>query len=992
MPRRSLLSTAERESLLALPDTDEQIIRHYTFNENDLSLISQRRGDHNRLGFAVQLCYLRYPSFALPTDADPPAPLLAFVGRQLHIEPGIWPQYSSRPETRREHLAELQAWLNLTPFAIADYRRFVHQLAEVAQQTDRGIVLATTLIGWLRQQRIILPPVDVIERVCSEALTRGTRQLYEELTSSLSEQHRQALDGLLAPREGAKESALIWLRQAPGPPNPKHMTAHLERLKTVRALGMPDGLEHVIHQNRLLKLAREGGQMTAQHLRDLEPIRRYATLVAVVLDTQATLIDEIIDQHDRFLGTLFSKAKRNHSERFQQSGKAINDKVRLYSRIGRALLDAKRSGSDPFAAIEAIIPWEVFSVSIREAEKLAQSEDFDYLSLVGDGFNLLRRYTPTLLEMLTMKAAPAARELLAGVDLLKGMNERQARKVPDNAPTSFVRKRWESLVRTPGGLDRRFYELCVLSELKNSLRSGDIWVQGSRQFKDFEEYLLPVARFTAQREQKELGLPVEIDGEQFLEDRLSLLDRELATVERLAAAGELPDAAITSSGRLKISPLDNAVPDEAEALMQQASSLLPHLKITELLLEVDSWTGFTRHFSHLKSGAAAQDQQLLLTTILADAINLGLSKMAESCPGTTYAKLTWLQAWHIRDETYSAALSELINAQLRQPFAAYWGDGATSSSDGQNFKAGGRGQYAGQVNLKYGQEPGVQFYTHISDQYAPFHTKVINTTVRDATYVLDGLLYHESDLRIEEHYTDTAGFTDHVFGLMHLLGFRFAPRIRDLADKRLYIRSDAKQCPTLANLIGGTLNVKHIRAHWEEILRLATSIKQGNVTASLMLRKLGSYPRQNGLAVALRELGRIERTLFTLDWMQNVELRRRVQIGLNKGEAKNALARAVFLNRLGELRDRSFENQRYRASGLNLVTAAIVLWNTVYLGRAVQALRNSGKAVDETLLPHLSPLGWEHINLTGDYIWQPSKQVEPGKFRPLRPIRVLGQP
>ena len=287
--------------------------------------------------------------------------------------------------------------------------------------------------------------------------------------------------------------------------------------------------------------------------------------------------------------------------------------------------------------------------------------------------------------------------------------------------------------------------------------------------------------------------------------------------------------------------------------------------------------------------------------------------------GTTYAKLTWLQTWHIRDETYSAALAELTNAQLKHPFASCWGDGTTSSSDGQNFKVGGRGRFAGQVNLKYGQEPGMQFYTHISDQYSPFHIKVINATVRDSTHVLDGLLYHESDLRIEEHYTDTAGFTDHVFALMQLLGFRFAPRIRDLADKRLYIHGDVKQFPTLSNMIGGNINTKLIRTHWDEILRLAASIQQGTVTASLMLRKLGSYPRQNGLAMALRELGRIERTLFALDWMQNVELRRRVQIGLNKGEAKNALARAVFLNRLGEIRDRNFDSQRYRASGLNLV-------------------------------------------------------------------------
>jgi TnpA family transposase len=352
----------------------------------------------------------------------------------------------------------------------------------------------------------------------------------------------------------------------------------------------------------------------------------------------------------------------------------------------------------------------------------------------------------------------------------------------------------------------------------------------------------------------------------------------------------------------------------------------------------------------------------------------------------TYAKLTWMQAWHIRDETYAAALAELVNAQFRQPFAAYWGDGTTSSSDGQNFRAGGRGQAGGQVNLKYGQEPGVQFYTHISDQYAPFHTKVINATVRDATHVLDGLLYHESDLRIDEHYTDTAGFTDHLFALMHLLGFRFAPRIRDLADKRLYIYGDARAYPTLASLIGGTVNLKHIRAHWDDILRLAVSIKRGTVSASLMLRKLGSYPRQNGLAVALRELGRIERTLFALDWMQNVELRRRVHSGLNKGEARNALARAVFLNRLGEIRDRRFDNQRYRASGLNLVVAAIILWNTVYLERTIQALREAGKNVDESLLPHLSPLGWEHINLTGDYIWRQNRDVEQGKFRSLRSL------
>jgi TnpA family transposase len=264
---------------------------------------------------------------------------------------------------------------------------------------------------------------------------------------------------------------------------------------------------------------------------------------------------------------------------------------------------------------------------------------------------------------------------------------------------------------------------------------------------------------------------------------------------------------------------------------------------------------------------------------------------------------------------------------------------------------------------------------------------VINATVRDATHVLDGLLYHESDLRIDEHYTDTAGFTDHVFALCQLLGFRFAPRIRDLADKRLYVPGKSSQWPALGPMIGGSINTKIIEQQLDEVLRLAASIQQGTVTASLILRKLGSYPRQNSLALALREIGRIERTLFMLAWLEDPALRRRVTAGLNKGEARNAIARAVFFNRLGEIRDRSFENQRHRASGLNLVVAAITLWNTVYLGRATEQVAKL-RRFEPAHIQHVSPMGWEHINLTGDYTWHTNKRVAKGGYRPLRNPRA----
>lgn len=358
-----------------------------------------------------------------------------------------------------------------------------------------------------------------------------------------------------------------------------------------------------------------------------------------------------------------------------------------------------------------------------------------------------------------------------------------------------------------------------------------------------------------------------------------------------------------------------------------------------------------------------------MTAVLADGINLGLARMAESCRGVTAGRLAWAHDWHVSEDTYAAALARIIDIHRAMPLAVIWGDGSTSSSDGQFFKAGGRGEAIGDINAHHGNEPGVSFYTHISDQYGPFYTKVIAASASEAPHVLDGLLYHQTGLQPSEHYTDTGGATDHVFGLCHLLGFRFAPRIRDLKDRRLYLPPGMKAPDILAPLVGGTIDVNHLSLNWEPLIRLAVSIRSGTVTASAALRKLSAYPRQNGLAVALRDLGRLERTLFTLDWLHDPSLRRRTGAGLNKGEARHALARAVCFNRLGEMRDRSFENQAYRASGVNLLVAAIILWNTRYLELAYDELTQRGMTVTPELMKHVAPLGWEHISLTGDYSW-----------------------
>lgn len=253
----------------------------------------------------------------------------------------------------------------------------------------------------------------------------------------------------------------------------------------------------------------KAARLLVYQLEEYETDRRHATLVAILLDTAATLTDEILNLHDRLTGSFFTKAKHKYEKRFAGDGKAVNDKVRLYAKVGAALIAAKEAGEDPFRAIEVIVPWDAFTASVREAEQLSRDAEFDSMVLLVDHFTQLGRYSPTVLDTFDFRASSARQDLMNAIEALREMNRSDARKVPVDAPTAFVKARWGRFVFKEGGIDRKFYELAAMSELKNVFRSGDVSVIGSRQFKDFDEYLIPRTTFDDQHRENRLGLVVE---------------------------------------------------------------------------------------------------------------------------------------------------------------------------------------------------------------------------------------------------------------------------------------------------------------------------------------------------------------------------------------------------------------------------------------------------------------------------------------------------
>lgn len=649
-----------------------------------------------------------------------------------------------------------------------------------------------------------------------------------------------------------------------------------------------------------------------------------------------------------------------------------------------ALLEARRTGAGLADAVERALGWDQLAASVEAAEgATASGTEGDGIEEMIGRHTTLRRAATILFETFRFRSHRPEDPLLAAVALMRELHRGSRRKLAGRVPTIFLRRAWRSRVKAgPDGLDPRAYEVAVIVHLRDRLRAGDIWIEGSRAYRQFEDYLLPPAAFGVLRNEGRLGLALPDTAAAWLEARGTVLRHKLAAVLAAAAAGTLVDASLDEAG-LKVAPIRREQRERAKALSRRLYALMPRIRITDLLAEVNGWTGFAARFTHFRSGEGASDLSALMAAILADATNMGLDRMAESSRGLTIYQLNLMIDRYVRPETYAAALAAVVDAQHAEPFAAVWGPGSTSSSDGQFFPAGGRGEAAADYNARQGSEPGSVFYGFISDRFASYYSRVIAAAASEAPYVLDGLMHHESALEIHEHTTDTAGAVESVFALAHAFGYRFAPRIRDLGERKLYVteRSMADGLPE--TVFGGVINRAIVEDNWDEVLRLAASVRAGTVPPSVLLKKLAAFPRQNALHRALREMGRLERAIFTCDWLLDPELRRRSNGNLNKGESRHALARAVFFHRLGELRDRTAEDMAHRASGLNLAVNAIVLWNTTYLARAVAYARSQGVALTDEELSHVAPVRWDHIALTGDYLWS-DVDTPRERFRPLR--------
>lgn len=819
MPRRQILNARQRAILFDLPTDQGTPLRHYTLADDDIEHIHSRRRAHNRFGFALQLCVFRYPGRLLQQGEVIPSEITEFLAAQLGLNADDLADYAHRAETRREHLADLRRIYGYKMFTGRGARDLTDWLAVEAETAQSNSDLALRFVRRCRRSMMVVPGVTTVERLCADALVAAERRIETRIVDRLDDDTKCKLDGLLSELVDDRITRFVWLRQFEVGGNSADACRLLERLELLQGFNLKPAILGDIPPHRVSRLRRQGERYFADGLRDISSDRRLAILAVCAIEWAAAISDAVVETHDRIVGKTWREAKKICDIQVDAQKVTIEQTLRSFTELGSALLAAKADGSDLDAAIAEQPGWAGLETLIAQSSKLTGTLAVDPLTHVKQGYRRFRRYAPRMLRALDIETVPVSTPLLKAAQIVTG------EVASDVRTTEFLRKtsKWHRHLGAEPESDHRLWEVAVLFHLRDAFRSGDIWLAHSKRYADLKQALVPVE---AAKSVPRLAAP--FDPYTWIRDRKARLADGLKRLAKAAQNGTIPGGSI-KDGILHVDRLKRDVPPEADELVLDLYRRLPDARITDILLDVEEDIGFAEAFTHLRTGVPCADKIGVLNVLLAEGLNLGLSKMAEATSTHDYFQLSRISRWHVESDAINRALAMVVKAQSDLPMARFWGTGMTASSDGQFFPASRQGEAMNLINAKYGNDPGRKAYTHVSDQFGPFATQDIPATVSEALYILDGLLMNEAGRNIKEQYADTGGFTDHVFAVTSLLSYRFIPRIRDLHSKRLYVFDPSSTPQNLRSMIGGKIREKLIHQNWPDILRAVATMASGSI-------------------------------------------------------------------------------------------------------------------------------------------------------------------
>lgn len=789
------------------------------------------------------------------------------------------------------------------------------------------------------------------------------------------------LDELLRTEGRGLRSPYQRLKQLPKSPSLQHLQDWLVQLEWLMSLGDINHLLADLPPLKLKHFAAEAKALDAAEPKDFAPPKRYALLVCLIHRMRIQCRDQLALMLIKRMQKIQQRAKDELEElRLQYREKTAT----LISLLAEVVTTSEHAFSDEQAGSsirQLLAEHGPAAQLLEECETVVAYSGDNYQPLLWRHYRHDRRALFRLIRHLMLHSTSQDQSLTHAVRYLLANEERRSDWLPNEVDLSFASERWLRIIYGMGQgermLRRRHFEVCVFAHLAAELKSGDMSIAGSDEYADYREQLLSweaceplVADYC-----RELELPMTATA--FVAELQAWLTETARRVD--AGYPENGQLVIDERGQPRLKKLPTAAQRASVRELEAAiHSRLPERQIIDILVNIAHYTNWIRHFGPL-SGADPKLERAMeryILTAFTYGCTLGPAQAARHLRGlVTPHELSFVNRRHVNAPKLNAALVDIINAYASFPLPKFWGAGTAAAADGTKYDLYEQNLLA-EYHIRYGGWGGIAYH-HVSDTYVALFSHFIPCGTWEAIYIIEGLLKNASEIQPDAVHADTQGQSTPVFALAHLLGIRLMPRIRNWKDLVFYRPDRETTYHHIDSLFTEVIDWKLIETHWQDLLQVVLSIRAGKISSVTLLRKLGHESRKARLYQAFREVGRVVRTVFLLQYLADPEMRQQITAMTNKVEAYNGFAGWLFFGGEGIIAENNPEEQEKIIKYNDLVANAVIFQNVVDVSRVLHALIAEGYPVTREDIAALSRYLTRHVKRFGDYFIDLSVPPQP---------------
>jgi TnpA family transposase len=946
--------------------SEEEIVRDWSLSAEDKRELARYRKSY-RIFIAVQFCSLRLFGRFLQEPNDLQPGIVSHLSKQLSLLPALNFAAPEREATWLEHRKNILEYLD---FHVFDTEKRAEMLKWIENKATEGFLprdLVPKVEAWLLANRVLVPAPTTIERAVVSTCARAHESILHKVSSEIPTEIKAEINKLLSVPKGEQHSYFQRLKEFPPSASISSLQEHIKKYQQLESIGFNREIHLTVDSRFINYLFTLAKSYKAHDLKRFESFKRHALVFCFLLEVRKTLLDQLVDMHDQYVGDLIRQSRNRYEQKHREMRKKQSKATDSMLSLAHSILSLPDNQMVSREHLLVGIGYQQLEEAALNLSEFKNLEESGLARLMIARYPSLRKYFADFIR-LPFEASAGSEPLLRAIKVLVSLDDSELKSIPSDVSTRFVhRDLVKSLLEQNGAVRRNVWELSIAIAMKDALRSGDLFLAQSKQHVSFWNLVLSEDQWKLEQPvaYKELNQPAIHQVKQELQQQF--ITEASGAIARFESDG----FATIENGKLKLKRDDRiTLPPSVTRLQKLIDANMPSVRIEQLLMEVDRLTGFTRKFEHVTRHESRPRNfyKTLIASIISQATNLGVVAMSSSVNGITLDMLRHVLRNFVREETITAASGVIVDAHHKLPLSSIHGKGTISSSDAQRFKIRADSLLASYYPRYFGYyEKAIGIYTHLSDQSSVFGTKAISCGPREALYVLDGLLENNTILRIREHTTDTHGYTEIIFALCHLLGFYFMPRIRDLKDQQLYSIDHGGNYGIFGSLLTKRADMAIVEEQWDSMMRVVYSLKKRTTPAHVVMQRLtNSFPADR-LSRAFTNLGRIIKTQYILRYLTDESLRRVVQIQLNKGEYRHKLPRWIFFANQGEFCTGDYEEIMNKASCLSLVSNAILHWNTIKIDEIVGNLRKQGEHIADEDLSHISLLPFKHVLPNGTY-------------------------